>query len=303
NVTYPGVYQTFLSSVNIINLDLGFLISAGCLWPGIDFHDRLLAVTIWPIGVICLLAMTYAVALRRNSGSDDSIRDNIRNKHLTAVLLLLFFVYSSVSSTVFGMFACDPLDDGEEYLRADYRIMCTDAKHIALQAYAAIMIAVYPVGIPLLFAVLLYHHRDVLSDPRANKEAAQSIASIWAPYRPSRFYYEVIECARRIMLTGVVVFIYPNSTAQIAITIINSFFFFVVSEALSPYKAVSDTWLSRFGHVLIFFSMFNVLLLRVDASQESSQSQRILGAVFVAGHVATIVAVLAEAIALCYASK
>ncbi|CAN0532319.1 unnamed protein product, partial [Scytosiphon promiscuus] len=89
------------------------------------------------------------------------------------------------------------------------------------------------------------------------------MSSLWAPYRPSCFYYEVVECARRIILTGVVVFIYPDDTAQIAITIMNSFFFFVVSEALSPYKSVSDTWLSRFGHVLICFSMFDVLLLKV----------------------------------------
>ncbi|CAN0534106.1 unnamed protein product, partial [Laminaria digitata] len=298
NVTYPGAYQTFMSVLNIINLDLGFVVSAGCLWSGIDFHDRLLAGTIWPFAVLGWLALTYTVALRRNSGCDDSIREHIRNKHLTAVLVLLFLVYSSVSSAVFRMFACDSLHHGEEYLRADYRILCTGAKHRALQVYAAIMIAVYPVGIPLLFVVLLYRHRDVLSDPGTNKAAAQSIASLWAPYRPSRFYYEIVECARRIMLTGVVVFIYPDDTAQIAITIISSFFFFVVSEVLSPYESASDTWLSRSGHVLIFFSMFDVLLLRVDVSRESSQSQQVLGGVLVAGHVVMIVAVVAEAIGL-----
>ncbi|CAM9381315.1 unnamed protein product, partial [Laminaria digitata] len=303
NVTYPGVYQTVLSSLDIINLDIGSVVSAGCLWSSFDFHDRLIADTIWPLAVLGILGITYAIALRRNFGSDYSVREKVRNKHLSAVLFLMFLVFSSVSSTVFRMFACDSLDDGGEYLRADYRILCTDAKHRALQVYAAIMIVVYPVGIPLLFAVLLYRHRVVLSDYGADRATAQSISSLWAPYRPSCFFYEVVECGRRIMLTGVVVFIYPNDTAQIAITILNSFFFFAVSEALSPYKAVSNTWLSRFGHVLVFFTMFDILLLKVDASQESSESQRILGAVFVAGHVVMILAVLAEAIALCYASR
>ncbi|CAN0474933.1 unnamed protein product, partial [Scytosiphon promiscuus] len=164
NVTYPGVYQTFLSGLNIINLDIGFVISAGCLWSDIDFHDRLIVSTLWPLLVLGFLAMTYAIALRRNPGSYDSVREKISNKHLTSVLLLLFFVYSSVSSTVFQMFACDPLDDGIEYLRADYRIFCTDAKHRALQVYAVLMIVVYPVGIPLLFFGLLYRHREVLSE-------------------------------------------------------------------------------------------------------------------------------------------
>ena len=303
NVTYPGVYQTFLSGLDIINFDVGFVISATCLWSDIDFHDRLLASTIWPLAILGLLAATYAVALRKYSAAGNDVLAEIRHKHLSAVLFLLFFVYSSVSSTVFRMFGCDSLDDGEEYLRADYRIRCTDEKHRALQVYAGFMIAVYPVGIPLMFGALLYPHRGVLSDPRADKATAESIASLWEPYRPNRYYYEIVECGRRILLTGAVVFIYPNDTAQIAITIIISFIFFVVSEVLSPYKSESDTWVSRSGHVLIFFSMFDVLLLRVDVSQESSGSQKVLAGVLILGHVAMILAVVAEALSLYFVAK
>ncbi|CAN0528549.1 unnamed protein product, partial [Scytosiphon promiscuus] len=110
------------------------------------------------------------------------------------------------------------------------------------------------------------------------------------PYLPNRFYYEIVECARRIMLTGMVVFIYPNNTAQIAITVISTFIFFVASEVLSPYESVFDTWVTRCGHVLIFFSMFDVLLLRVDVAQESSDSQKVLAGVLVVGHLVMIVA-------------
>ena len=81
------------------------------------------------------------------------------------------------------------------------------------------MVFVYPVGIPLLYAVLLFQRRDVLADGGAdNKTVAQPIAGVWEAYRPERFCYEVVECGRRIMLTGVVVFIFPNDAAQIAIT-------------------------------------------------------------------------------------
>ena len=47
---------------------------------------------------------------------------------------------------------------------------------------------------------------------------AQSISGLWEPYRSERFYYEVVECGRRIMLTGVVVLFFPDDAAQIAIT-------------------------------------------------------------------------------------
>ncbi|CAN0280989.1 unnamed protein product, partial [Scytosiphon promiscuus] len=220
----------------------------------------------------------------------------------TALLLLTFLVYSSVSSVVFQTFACETLDDGVEYLRADYRIYCTDTKHKVMEAYAGLMILVYPVGIPLLYAVLLYQHRDVLSDAHADKTAAQSISSLWESYRPERFYYEVVECGRRIMLTGVVVFIFPNDAAQIAITMLISFFFFAVFDFLSPYTCESDMWLSRVGHVLVFLSMFDMLLLKVDVSSERDQSQAVFAAVLVAGHVLMVLAIVLEVIGICYAS-
>lgn len=152
---------------------------------------------------------------------------------------MTFLVYSSVSSAVFQTFACETLDE-IEYLRADYRIRCTDAKHKAFQVYAGVMIIVYPLGIPLLYANLLFQRRAVLADAGADKAAAQPIAGLWEPYRPERFYHEVVECVHRVMLTGVVVFIFPNDAAQIAITTLTAFFFFATFEVLSPYKSEPD---------------------------------------------------------------
>ncbi|CAM9981073.1 unnamed protein product, partial [Scytosiphon promiscuus] len=140
-----------------------------------DFHDRLLVGTIGPLVVVGFLGITFWIAMRRNgAASHAAVAEKIRQKHQTALLLLTFLVYSSVSSMVFQTFACETLDDGVEYLRADYRIYCTDTKHKAMEVYAGVMILVYPVGIPLLYAALLYQHRDVLSDAHADKTAAQS---------------------------------------------------------------------------------------------------------------------------------
>ena len=50
----------------------------------------------------------------------------IRRKHRTVFLLLTFLVFSSESSMVFQTLACETLDAEVEYLRADYRIQCTD---------------------------------------------------------------------------------------------------------------------------------------------------------------------------------
>ncbi|CAM9138813.1 unnamed protein product, partial [Hapterophycus canaliculatus] len=304
NVTYPGIYQDFLSVIDIVNFDLSSATAAGCVLPTADFHDRLLVITLWPLAVVGFLAVTYRIAVIRNGvAGNNGVVDKIRYKHQTALLLLTFLVYSSVSSMVFQTYACETLDDEIEYLRADYRIRCTGAKHKAFELYAGFMVVIYPVGIPLLYAILLYRRRDILSDVHADKAAAQPISSLWEPYRPERFYYEVIECGRRIMLTGVVVFIFPNDAAQIAITMLISFVFFAVFDALSPYKSTSDMWLSRGGHMIVFFSMFDMLLLKVDVSSESDQSQAVFAGVLVAAHVLIILVIVVEIVGIWCASR
>ena len=132
NVTYPGVYGQFLDGISsVVNLDLGLVLSAGCM-AKTDFHDRLFFFTLGPLIAIAFLGVSFHVAARGSRGSQDELQAS-RRKHFSLVLLMTFLIYSSVSSTVFRVFDCETLEDGKEYLRADYGIECTTAKHKALE--------------------------------------------------------------------------------------------------------------------------------------------------------------------------
>ena len=297
-MTFPDIYQRFLDGIDLLNFDISWILSAGCVLS-LDFHDRLLVATIGPMIGLSLLGVTYISAVGRHRSCEMALR-NVRDKHVSMVLLLTFLVYSSVSSMVFQMFACEDLDDGKNYLRTDYRIECDSRKHKALKIYSSIMVLIYPLGIPLLYAVFLFRDRDVLSKA-VNGEVpsrVEAISDLWKPYKPSRFYFEVIECIRRISLTGVVVFIYPNTTPQIAVTLVMAFLFTMLFEALAPYSSVWDCWTSRTGHVIVFVSMFIALLLKVDVSSERASSQNLLGIILVVTHVGMVLAVVIEAVAM-----
>ncbi|CAM9601541.1 unnamed protein product, partial [Ectocarpus fasciculatus] len=306
NVTYPDVYQTFLDGLKLFNFDLGWILSAGCV-AYVDFHDRLLMSTIAPIIAVLVLACTYAAATRIHRGATDTTLQNVWDKHVLVVLLLSFFVYSSVSSTLFRTFACETLEDGKNYLRADYRIECDSSRHKGFEVYAGIMMLVYTVGIPSLYGFLLYRDRDFLNSRDTCQEPppsrVTSTSDLWKSYRPSVFYYEVIECGRRVLLAGVVVFIYPNSSAQIAITLVIAFVFVLISESLSPYASRWDTWISRTGHVVVITSMYVALLLKVDVSDERASSQRVFEALLVAVHVVMVVMVVVETFVLACALR
>ncbi|CAN0378106.1 unnamed protein product [Ascophyllum nodosum] len=212
NVVYPKLYQRFLDVITLANFDLGWIPSAACIMH-VDFHVELIAATVGPLLLVASLGLTYTVALHRNRGSERAM-SAVRRKHANATIVIALLLYSMASSAVFRAFACDPLDDGKVYLRSDYRIECSSPKHKAFQIYAAFMLVVYPLGIPTLFALLLSRNRKALVDTSLRNNTRdllqQSTSNLWKPYKPSAFYYEVVECGRRVMLTGVVVFIYSK---------------------------------------------------------------------------------------------
>ncbi|CAM9117457.1 unnamed protein product [Sphacelaria rigidula] len=304
NVTYPDVYQEFLNGLDVLNFDLRWILSTGCIFD-VDFHERLLISTIAPIVGLAILGGTYLVGGRNRDRWSDATLGRFRRKHLTMVIILTFLVYSSVSSILFQMFSCETLDDRKNYLRADYRIECDSPRHELLQIYAGFMIVIYTVGIPVFYGTLLFRNRDILTN-EAGREAdtrGQPITSLWSPYQPQRYYYEVIECGRRIVLTGVVVFIYPDTSAQISVTLALTVFFIFVSEALAPYASRWDSWVNRTGQAVVFLSMYVALLLKVDVSTEDRESQRLFEVILVSVNAFMVAFVFVEAFVIACALR
>ena len=297
-VQYPSAYEKFLAALSVVNLNLGSILSLSCVMET-NFYARLVLATIAPVAVLSALAITYLVAMVRNGHSIHAMRV-ARNKHISVGLFLLFVVHSSVSHTLFQTFVCDPLDSGVTYLRADYDLVCWTTTHVIFMTYAGIMIIVYPVGIPAVFAWVLFINRDGIRSvedstcgSRVSPES-KAIKDLWAPYKPTRFYYEVIECGRRIALTGLVVFIYPGSTAQVAIEALLAFFFSSLSEIINPFAEPLDAWLYRSGTWVIFLSTFLALLLRMDVADEDHHSRDIFAGLLIAAHGGMVLAVIAN---------
>ena len=74
---------------------------------------------------------------------------------------------------------------------------------------------------------------------------------VWAAYRPSQHYYEVVECGRRISFTVVAAFVRANSVAQVSITFLFAVVFVFISEAVPPFQKSADTMLYCWGNGVI----------------------------------------------------
>lgn len=290
--------------LNLVNLNLGTILSTSCFLET-NFYSRLIFATIAPLGVLGALTVTYAVSRSRNRDCPAGMQA-AKHKHLSIALFIMLVVYSSVSFSIFQTFVCETLDNGVEYLRADYSLTCTTDMHTAMKAYAGLMICVYPIGIPAVFAWWLHSNRNDLvkvkignfgnvGDGADTLEHLQPMRDLWAPYKPRRYYFEVVECGRRIALTGLAVFLYPGSAAQVALEVVLSAVSIGISEKLSPFVDPWDEWLYRSGEWVIYFTMFVALLLKVNASEEDSQSQVVFAGVLIAAHIGIVIAILVQA--------
>ena len=292
---YPDAYEAFLERMVLVNFDIGSILSSSCLLAT-DFYDRLVISTVAPLVILLACVGLFFISKKRNQNSTRG-GATVKHKHLSASLFVVFFVYSSVSFIIFQTFVCDPLDDGNAYLRVDYSITCYTKTHTAYLVYASLMVCVYPVGIPAFFAWWLALNRRELQKPgRETMPQLQSYRCLWAAYNPSSYYYEVVECGRRIVLTGAAVFILPDSAEQVAIVLFLAVVFMFVSESISPFESKCDMWLYRWGNGIILASMYVALLLKVDLAVEGSRNSSAVTALLIAANIFMVFTVAVQTI-------
>ena len=289
---YPETYANFVDKRSFINLDIGPMLSYSCL-VSTKFYDHLLKTTA-PLMVMMALARTYTVAKNRNRGSEAVMRE-MQHIHLSAGLFVGFLVCSSVSFTMLQNFVCETLDDGMPYLRADYNTTCDTDTYSRYRAYAIMMVCVYPIGFPAILSWWLLRNRvDLKKVNRAAMVHLEPLSGIWTPYKPSRYYYEVVECGRRIDLIATASFVPPNSFARIAVVLLVAAVLLFVSVSMSTFGSSIDMSLYRWRSGIVLASMCVALLLKVDESRDQGRAFAAFGMVLIAANVFLVVTVVVQ---------
>jgi len=96
------------------------------------------------------------------------------------IFFILFLVYPGCIAKIFSAFQCISLpESGERFLRADLSINCDSERHQLLQwAYAAPMLIVFPLGVPLLLFLVLRKYRDRLLHWQVEEKRAECLAML-----------------------------------------------------------------------------------------------------------------------------
>ena len=188
-IELPYEVQQLLSS---FAWNISFGISAvgmplECLgWSG--YESKLVFFTVTPLVIALLVVLAAAIAHSLDATSQRAVVAIVQVA-VPKVLWIFFLVYPLVTVVAFEAFPCYEIDE-REFLKADVTVECGTTAHQRAKTLAWITILMYPVGLLLVNAVLLYCARRAILERRPSV-LSSSIAFLWREYKPDVFWWEV----------------------------------------------------------------------------------------------------------------
>ena len=202
-----------------------------------------------------------------------------RHKPLITVLpfalITSFLCFPFVASRGFRALApCDCfsyVDGGAAcFLHDAYSVRCVRQASGAYSApddvitSAWLAIFVYAVLVPALYASLLFICRRSLSGMESATELSRALVFLTKDYRPDRFFWELVEVARKITITGFLALIDPGSLLQLYLAVGLALCILILQLYASPYASVSDNFLSMISASALVLTLLASLGIQLN---------------------------------------
>eukprot|EP01041_Mallomonas_annulata_P001204 gene1204-2339_t len=290
---FPSSFQKLSTSFSWIDTStLMNLIRLNCSSKS-DHVSELMLLTLGPIAITMGWIVTYKLIAFyfRWTNRSEVVLKNIRT-HFTYVFLLgSFFLLPGVSQHITRTFPCQNIDpDGatgqsQFVLIADHSISCSSTRYQQGVRWALGMLVVYPIGVPVLYLVVLTLYRTrILADGRKDlnndvpgtneiryKSLAQ-VAFLFVDYELQYWYWEVIETIRKLLLTAILSIISSHIGIQIVFGIVVCIAFVKIYGYYKPYESERTDTLQELAQYQVLLTFIGCLLLEFDvlASVEDS---------------------------------
>ena len=156
-------YEQVARLFGFASLDLSGVARMACIFPWVDYIWSMEFSTIWPI---VFLLLTY-LASRCAKKVDE---------WTYFAFILVYLVFPSNSSAVLRYFNCVKFDARGDssrtikVLMADMSINCRSERYKLTSIFAWVMVAIYPIGIPVLCFATLFWYRKRINPKQAVEE-------------------------------------------------------------------------------------------------------------------------------------
>ena len=136
-------------SFDVVELPLECVVS-------VSFRTKMLAYTLAPLGGFVAV---HRAARRFPMAAGGLLT---RGVLMESAFVMVFLLYPGLSSIIFSALSCSRFDDLTSYLRADMSVDCSTYDHSVTEGCAYLLILAIPLGVPLLYWVVIHYHRHEL---------------------------------------------------------------------------------------------------------------------------------------------
>ena len=224
---------------------------------------------------------------------------------LPPVLLLIFTVAPSVSRSLFEVWACERIrfEDGASlaantyssstmttdidyfYLKSDVAMRCYAPEHDSLEITAVGLLMLWPCSALALFWGVLFSSRHAIMHGPQGKpsqlvhQLAENIGVLHREYRPNVYWWEVLELARRLLLTGGLILFVPerHSALRLVLGTSISLAYLALQLIVQPYRRDADNSLGAFAALALCAAFFFSFVVRISNAIGPQESLRVLG--------------------------
>ncbi len=186
----------------------------------VDYYTELFMITTAPIALLLFMALVYLGPYYYQTSHPRPLelpvgewqrrlrgRSRRRGKLLKLVLFTMFAIYPTEASRILNMFVCKQVE-GSYYLIQDFNVKCYDARWQRFVAPNVICILIYPIGIPVYFAYLLFNNRKTLGDMRTRMR----IGFLYDGYATHVWWFELVR--RFVLMRAHLFLLSPGMSAR-----------------------------------------------------------------------------------------
>ena len=191
-VDLPPSISRLMGTFSVI-VSLGFT-GVSSVLECLDLRGYVNTLFLYMVTPVALAALIVLIALIRVRCNRAYTARALLKKAAPALLKLAFLAYPLIANVAFEAFSCYKFTESE-WLKADVAIQCNTQPHYVALALAWAAILIYPIGLLVVNATLLFAARHAILSGRPT-DLSRAIAFLHCEYKPHLFWWEVTQRAQ-----------------------------------------------------------------------------------------------------------
>ena len=252
SVPFPTDFLNLGRFLQLFSIDLASLLGNACDFSTGYYASFMFSFILFPIVIGGALVSYGVIRLRQklNPSKVNYTTESARTRLYSFLFFIVYSIYTGVATKMFILFKCEEIQ-GTWYLMADYRITCYDDEYNQYRTLAVLGILVYVFGILFGILGLLFYNKKYLHEANCPEDEmykhlqmVKQFGSIYEDYTENNFYFDLVDLARRLLLTGGLILVGEQSNTQIFLGALLCVIWLMLVTVRRPYAAYWDNILS-----------------------------------------------------------